>query len=401
MSEEKSKLTLKDVELHTMSSIDGAYLFWYQGELFRARQPRKQVIFEKLRNLNLEEIQKLEETDILFKDKKKNSSFLPVYKHKNYIHRVRFQELPQNIQQEGIIWLIELNKKLLTHGMILKDIHESNFNQTIDGWKWLDLGGIEESNIDNIRISYLRICYLIYSYLLKTFKGEHQNFNLDALQKYSTDCFCQNWKYDFRKIDCWSMLSEQVKKIPITVPTSHWSENYSNSMPIMNPEILDLKGENIWKMINSITFNSVLDVACNKGFYTFLAGRLCSSAVGLDIEPACIQKAYQYKAEFKFPTVFGVKDLRELIASRWFEKERYSSDLVLALAIVHHIKDIISPKNFVQLLTSYAKNYVLLEDIDQRGEYEKEFLNLGWKLKERMVSTPGDRTLSLYENGNI
>ena len=76
------------------------------------------------------------------------------------------------------------------------------------------------------------------------------------------------------------------------------------------------------------------------------------------------------------------------------EKERYSSDLVIALAIVHHIT--FKHITFAKLLADLTKKYLLLEDINTEKVYETHLTKYGLKLIKRINSYPGNRKLSLY-----
>lgn len=78
------------------------------------------------------------------------------------------------------------------------------------------------------------------------------------------------------------------------------------------------------------------------------------------------------------------------------EKLRFSSDLVLALAIVHHIKKVMPHEQFANCLADIAKKYIIIEDVGTQKIYQTQFENRGFKLEKRLTSYPKERTISLY-----
>jgi SAM-dependent methyltransferase len=201
---------------------------------------------------------------------------------------------------------------------------------------------------------------------------------------------------DFTKPSTWQEVSSFVKNFPITIPASHWSENYSNTMDIDHPEALGDKGVNVKKLLDELEYETATDVACNKGYYSFLAARKAKSVIGFDLVPACIKQAQEFNNTFKLPVVFAVKTIQSIIDNKLYEENRYSSDLVIALAIVHHVKNEMSSEKFAGLLTKLSKKYILIEDVDQQVEYQNVFSKLGFSLHKRLSSSPQSRTLSVY-----
>jgi hypothetical protein len=107
--------------------------------------------------------------------------------------------------------------------------------------------------------------------------------------------------------------------------------------------------------------------------------------------------ADELNKQFKLPAIFAIKTIEEFINNDNFETSRYKSDLVVALAIVHHLKIQKMPAvDFVNMLDSICNRYIILEDVDEAEVYETLFLERGYELVKRIDSSPLPRTLSLY-----
>jgi hypothetical protein len=104
--------------------------------------------------------------------------------------------------------------------------------------------------------------------------------------------------------------------------------------------------------------------------------------------------------EPKYKCIFKQLTLDDLFSNKKQEIYFSRSDLVVALAVVHHLKiQKISSEKFCQLLSVLTNKYILLEDIDSATEYEKNLSKLGFKLSQRLPSFPEGRTISLFEKG--
>ena len=391
-------LTEQDIIRHSASSELNCPLFWYQNRLMRSRTPYMRYTFDKILSSNISTIQSAVETEFMlnFATTDGYRHTMPVYEHKVYTHRVRVQELPATQVKEFVSEICKLNAQLLEHDLIARDVHESNAVLTIDGIKWLDYGAIVEASPDSCTTSFVLCCYLVNKYILKKIKCNAYETCLDDVKK-GGDIFAVLADRDFTKASSWLETAGAIENLPVELDKSHWSENYSNTMDIAHPETLGDKGKNVAAILEELDFETVTDVACNKGFYSFLAAKKAKSVIGFDLIPACIEIARTFNKQFKLPAIFGAKTIESVRDNKAFETIRYRSDLVMALAIVHHIRDVISQADFVKTLLSISNKYILIEDIDQVAIYEKLFLEQGCELVKRVNSTPSPRTLSLYK----
>jgi len=393
----KQVLTLNDISRHIASSELCCPLFWYQGRLLRSYNLSMFTIFNKILSSNIPAIQTATPTEFMldFTGIDGSDDIMPVYEHTIYKHHIRIQELPITYAKEFIANICKLNSELVKHGLIARDIQESNAVQTIDGFKWLDYGGIFENTPENSIIAFVLTSYLVRRWVLKSTQCNAYELCLDDI-KNTNDILTSFIEKDYTTPEAWLELAQAISDIPVTLDKSHWSENYSNTMDIDHPESLQVKGINIANILQELDYETVTDVACNKGYYSFLSAKKAKSVIGFDLVSACIDMAYGFNRQFKLPAIFAVKTIESIRDNKWFETDRYKSDLVLALAIVHHIKDVISPSDFVKTLLSISNEYILIEDIDDMPTYERLFIDHGCELVKRVDSYPLPRTLSLY-----
>lgn len=381
-------ITDKDIVKHKLSS---GLLFYYNNELHVAFDMFAPIEFFK----NMP-VQKLEPTDMYYDGR-------PVFKVKEYIHRVRIQELPISLVKKIINTICDINEKCGTqYKHYLNDVHEGNVALTTDGVTWFDMDSFSPEKVAEIN-SIALTCYLIQKYLYKNYKHEHSNYNINVLK--NTDCYLKSFLFkdnilSYNKDMIWSHLKHVVSLFDESVPETYWSDNYSNIMDIDNPEKVNPKAKIVADIIDSLSFDTVTDVGCNKGYFSFYSSKKAKSVIGIDYDVTCIQKAINFGTENNYNNVlFAIKDVKDLCNNLLCEDFRFKSDLVLGLAIVHHISGIVSIKQFSESLARLSNKYILLEDIDAKDLYEKEFIELGFKLVKRVNSYPESRTLSLYERG--
>lgn len=390
---EKKILTKNDVIFHPISSSE---LFWYDDRLFRIEKEHN-CIFD-LMNIKSNIIQPIYATNFcldlngIFYN---FSTIANLYEHKIYHHRIRISELPKPRVKKMIIDLCKLMIETIPYNIIFTDIHEGNINDTIDGIKWLDYGAFSYLNDTTSKTAFVLVGYFVYKYLLDVNISDHEHICLNDIRNLGGD-FATLVDLDFKQIKSWTQTINVINNISTNLEASHWSDNYSNTMDIDHPETLGTKGINIWNILQKLDYETVTDVACNKGYYSFLAAKKAKSVLGFDLIPACIDKALAFNENFKLPVVFGVKKIEDIYRNKMFETFRFKSDLVMALAIVHHISNVISPAEFVKMLHSICNKYVLIEDIGTMCVYQALFEQHGFVLQERLESTPSSRTLSLY-----
>lgn len=167
---------------------------------------------------------------------------------------------------------------------------------------------------------------------------------------------------------------------------------------------------------------SVLDIGSGTGWYSQLAAVLGSQVIAFDTNEACVTQLYNQACENNLPILPLVMDFSKPTPSRGLSKhwaiaatKRLKCELVLALALVHHI--VLERRlNFDQIvkgLAQFSRRWVVVEFIppDDYEVVNKWSERISWytldnfynalKKRFRSVTTipsyPGSRVLLLCE----
>ena len=136
------------------------------------------------------------------------------------------------------------------------------------------------------------------------------------------------------------------------------------------------KQKTVHEALLSPKITTVLDVACNTGWFAILAARLGKTVIAFDIDEACIESLYAKTKENQLnilPLVIDITDLTQNSFSIYDGKtilintiERLRSDSVIALGILHHLSLGLglSFDQILDILVPLAKNTILIEFVD-------------------------------------
>jgi len=122
---------------------------------------------------------------------------------------------------------------------------------------------------------------------------------------------------------------------------------------------------------------SVLDCAANKGFYSEMAARLGASVSSFDHEEHCVDTCFNLARDKGLDITPAIMDFRFPTHSYGFALcgqsafERFQSEIVLALGLVHHmcIDQCFPVKLFCETILSYATNGIVFEYVDPSDKH--------------------------------
>jgi hypothetical protein len=140
-------------------------------------------------------------------------------------------------------------------------------------------------------------------------------------------------------------LRSMVEDMQPAKPTTGWTNYYAESKHYSS-EAEAAKRQAVSVAIERTRANLVYDLGGNTGAYSRLAAASCAYCVSLDLDPACVQHNYTETRRL------GVKNLLPLVVDlsnpspglgfasceRMALEERPPADLLLALALVHHLR---------------------------------------------------------------
>lgn len=138
-------------------------------------------------------------------------------------------------------------------------------------------------------------------------------------------------------------LRSSVRKLSWKAGGTEWG-NYYDDTNYSSPSA-EHKAELVRKLVRSVTPETVWDVGGNTGLFSRLAVEVGSHVVSWDVDPAAVEKNYRHlREEGPRPLLPLLLDLTNPSGGLgWANEERLSLrergpvDLVMALALVHHL----------------------------------------------------------------
>jgi len=167
-------------------------------------------------------------------------------------------------------------------------------------------------------------------------------------------------------------MRQQVEAVQLPSPRTEWSNYYDTNFPPFEPDPLWMvKHRTVCEVLVELKPRTVLDAGSNRGWYAQLAARLGSRVVGFDIDEPAVDKLYADARRENLdilPLVMAFhKPTPAYGLGQWFASatERFQSDLVLGLAIVHHLsyKGQLRFDQIVGGLAAFTQKWLLVEFI--------------------------------------
>ncbi|MET0646175.1 MAG: class I SAM-dependent methyltransferase [Pyrinomonadaceae bacterium] len=187
------------------------------------------------------------------------------------------------------------------------------------------------------------------------------------------------WVETLSPADCLRKLESEVEGMRIADAGSDWSDYYSADAPLVPAEGWSDKQREVYRVLTELRPASVLDLACNVGWYSRLAATAAADIVAVDFDETCVNRLYRrVRAEQGgvLPLMMDINDPSPGfgVGNGWLApaSERLGSDLVLALAVSHHLIFSGMRLNLGELARAFApfvKRWLLIEFIpfDSRG----------------------------------
>ena len=201
---------------------------------------------------------------------------------------------------------------------------------------------------------------------------------------------------------------------------SHWSSYYAEGESY-SADAFARKSEVVTGWLERLWPATVWDLGANTGYFSKAAARLGASAVALDADPACIESLYREVREQGLqdvlPLLFDLASPSPAIgwanAERMTLAERGPADLLLALAVTHHLA-VSNNVPFAEIANYFSRlcRRAIVEFVpktdpmvqrmlqgreDIFGEYTQAAFESAFgarfEIDERVVLSPSDRVL--------
>lgn len=146
--------------------------------------------------------------------------------------------------------------------------------------------------------------------------------------------------------DMYQRISNNKVDFGASAYSSYYGQKGEDHDRVYSEEWND-KQKSVYNALNYSEINSVLDVACNTGWFATMAEKLGKHVVAFDIDEGCIEALYNQVKNEKLDILPLVMNFTELTQDRYSiydgkkvlinASERLRSDAVIALGIIHHL----------------------------------------------------------------
>jgi hypothetical protein len=215
-------------------------------------------------------------------------------------------------------------------------------------------------------------------------------------------------------------LESFLKSLHLKLDLGHWAEYYSNTH---SNSYTENKKELVEDFLNIVAPQTVWDLGANIGEFSRIASNKKISTISFDLDPACVEINYRQVVEKQekniLPLLLDLNNPSPDIG--WANKERMSlssrgpADLILALAIVHHlaISNNVPFGKIAEFFNQISRSIIIefiprsdpmaqgllasREDIFNnynQGQFEKEFCRF-FKIERSKSINGSERTLYL------
>lgn len=340
-------------------------------------------------------ISKFEDTDY---ELEISGKMQPLVRVKKLPFQVRIQELPRQAALQSIKELTDFVIYCMDKKACPSDIHEGNMIYTVENGKvktnFIDLNAFGPASHKELALAFVRLIYLLYRYVYRKkvdFSADKMNFRkLLGFGGWASTVIDR----DFKDPGLWQEFKKVLNGVKIETKNSHWSINYAKSAEAelaKNPKIAK-----VLEILESIKGGTLLDVGCNKGYVCSLSSEWFDALCGFDYDEKCIEMALM---RLKPNTMFCKVDMTDFAKPTRFPlDERYSADVVMALAVTHHFQTAKIKAGFVaNTFVKLARKYILIEDIAAVHHYDNIFNSSGFERVLKIDSYPASRKLSLWK----
>ena len=397
-----------------------ARVFQQEGIYYRAITPEYQVEYEHLMSSGL--YSALIQSKLLIPHQEVElSTDQEAYKIL-YPQQIDFLSLPFEWcfahWRKVLLAYLEINLIALKYGMILKDATPYNF--CLRGGKALlfDTSSFAFFEEPNYWIAYRQFCEeMLGPFALMHYRGmrwgrlmlaSHQGLPLDFISQnlplksylnlscllhlhlhaksYQKPSAKKGKSQGFSQeklIEVFSMIKGSVQKWDTYHQyPNYWSEYYD--IDIETEEYLQDKQETVKAYLQSCNVKSVLDLGANTGKFSELACDYADRVIALEFDKKCvdqIEKSIEETGNTKLHTLLGdlsqtSPDFGLLGKEHLSIFKRAKSDLVLVLALVHHLalSKLIPFELITDLVYEFSNRYVLIEFIEKSDRKVNQLL---------------------------
>lgn len=420
-----------EISINPASYVDGnGRVFEWRGEIYRAIYPEAAPFYLDLFEKGT--LEDLQGKGLLVKTEKTPfhlDGYDLILKHERVSCLTYCTEWPAPMLKKVALLTMDLNLELLKSDLILQDAYP--WNVYFEGTKpvFIDIGSIVPVDPNIIWVAYHQFCrfFLYPLHLHPAGKGNLARFllrdyldgisDIDFMKEIPFTYKLKNPRLYFRVvlpsliesfISRFSFgkkqrlmsqssqvhsrytdhnlrrkfledLRDEVASIKTSVPKTNWSDYYEEKFPAFDWSVnWTPKQKTIASILEKLKPKTVLDIGCNKGWYSILAAKSGAKVISFDKDESCIAQIYLEAEKEGLDIIPLVMDfLNPSPTFGWCCKqfpsaiERLNSEMVFALALIHHLifKQFQNFDRVVEALSIFSNRWLLIEYVPRDDEY--------------------------------
>jgi SAM-dependent methyltransferase len=161
-------------------------------------------------------------------------------------------------------------------------------------------------------------------------------------------------------------LEHELRSLDLAPAPGLWTAYYEEFPSFDHPADWSVKRQTVASVLDRLRPETVLDVGANRGWFSLLAARRGSSVVAFDTDEHSIDDLHRQARADDLPLQSLVVDVRRALEGVGVlgpPSDRIRCDLVLALAITHHLVFTagLPFARVVELLSSFVEKHLLVE----------------------------------------
>jgi len=170
-------------------------------------------------------------------------------------------------------------------------------------------------------------------------------------------------------------LRKKVESLKVSEGSSHWSKYYQNIIGAKPPweresDLWTIKEHNIYEITDELKPKTALDIGANTGWFSIMLAHSGASVISFDRDEESINQLYSYVGSQNLDVLPLIMDIRQPspeyelnIGTIAAATERCRSELVMALAVIHHMVSTqrMTLEHLVNMLDKFTEKYLLVE----------------------------------------
>jgi 23S rRNA U2552 (ribose-2'-O)-methylase RlmE/FtsJ len=441
---QQNKIPLEEVEFHRLSFADpNGRLFWWNDELYRGISPERKDFYTKLftggaiDNLLKRGLVETEVTPFSMDD------YPLILKHRVVPFVSYVYEWPSLMLKDAALALIDIAIELAQEGLALHDAHP--WNILFHGSKpfFVDFSSIVPSPASSgwrahnefqrfflypLRLmshGHSRVARLLlrdyeagisqsecdalvhdpFTHLAKQLKpviGAHVPPQIrPGVKKVVTALRSVRRSFStsrgsLSRSEYFKAIRRQVENIRIDSQQSSWSNYYDNDFfPSFEPSSAwTAKHQAVYNILSQIKPDSVLDIGSNRGWYAQLAASIgVNNVVAFDADETAVNRLYcdvKNQGKVILPLVMDIRRPSPETQIEMSAGDRLKCDLVLALALVHHLvfKNFLRFDKIVSAFLPFTKRSLVVEFIPKEDQFVSQWWSpsYSWYTLENLIA---------------